>query len=156
MPRFVSQPAVSISTMRAHFVRKLGLLAGLLLLMSARTAYGQGRPAATTVAIAEARNETAAPGLSRHVHDAQRITGYLADALVLSTAQQLALQHCTVAERAALLLANSDTDARIAQANYLAAVRRVLANSQLRAYVLLRRQLEGTMLPIDGTELAVR
>jgi hypothetical protein len=142
--------------MRAHFVRKPGLLAGLLLLMSAMMACGQGRPAAKTVAIAEARNETAAPSLSRHVHDAQRITGYLADALVLSTAQQLALQHCTVAERAALLLANSDTDARIAQANYLAAVRRVLANSQLRAYVLLRRQLEGTMLPIDGTELAVR
>lgn len=142
--------------MRAYIVQKIGLVAGLLLLLSAPSAFGQGRPTAPTVAVAEARNETEVPGLSRHVHEAQRITGYLADALVLSTAQQLALQHCTVAERAALLLAASDTDARVAQAAYLAAVRRVLANSQLRAYVLLLRQLEGTTLPLDGTELAVR
>lgn len=108
------------------------------------------------VAGPEAQNETATPGLSRHVHDAQRITGYLADALRLSTAQQMALQHCTVAERADLLLANSEKDARDAQVRYLARVRRVLASSQLRSYVLLRQQLEGTLLPLDGLGLAAR
>ena len=90
------------------------------------------------------------------MHDVQRITCYLVDALRLSTAQQLALQHCTVAERSALLLATSDNDTQAAQAHYLASVRRVLASSQLRTYVQLRQQLEGTLLPLDGLGLAAR
>jgi hypothetical protein len=129
---------------------------GLLLAGAACPARAQlwaPHPAATG---AETRNETAAPSLSRHVHDVQRITGYLADALRLSTAQQMALQHCTVDERAALLLATSDNDKRDAQARYLASVRRVLASSQLRSYVLLRQQLEGTLLPLDGLGIAAR
>src|SRR6476469_2381009 len=104
-------------------------LLGLLLVCTARPAQAQrwGWAARPTAAIAEAQNETAVPSLSHHVHDVQRITGYLVDALRLSTAQQMALQHCTVAERSALLLATSDKDAQDAQAHYLASVRRVLA-----------------------------
>ena len=134
-------------------------VAGLLSLLLAFTTHPAqaqlwvAHPPSTT---AETQNETAAPSLSRHVHDVQRITGYLADALRLSTAQRLALQHCTVAERSALLLATSDQDARDAQTRYLASVRRLLASSQLRSYVLLRQQLEGTLLPLDGLDLAAR
>ncbi|MDQ2771356.1 MAG: hypothetical protein M3Y54_12765, partial [Bacteroidota bacterium] len=108
------------------------------------------------VAAVEAHNETAAPSFSRQVRDAQRITLFLADALCLTTAQQLALQQHTVAQHTALLLATSDSDIQAAQLNYLAAVRRVLAASQLEAYVALRQKLAGTTLPIDGLELAVR
>lgn len=135
------------------------LLACLLSLLSAGMAqpaqaqWWVAHPAPTAT---EAQNETAAPSLSRHVHDAQRITGYLVDALRLSTAQQMALQHCTVAERSALLLATSEQDARDAQTRYLASVRQVLASSQLCSYVLLRQQLEGTLLPLDGLGLAAR
>lgn len=132
-----------------------GLLA-LLLAGAFQPAKAQLWASHPKAAIAEAHNETAAPSLSRHVHDVQRITGYLVDALRLSTAQQIALQQCTVAERAELLLAASDTDAQAAQARYLATVRRVLVSSQLRTYVLLRQQLEGTLLPLDGLELAAR
>lgn len=128
----------------------------LFLACAARPAQAQLWATHPTAAVAETQNETAAPTLSRHVHDVQRITGYLVDALRLSTAQQMALQHCTVAERSALLLATSDKDAQDAQARYLASVRRVLASSQLRTYVLLRQQLEGTLLPLDGLGLAAR
>ena len=132
-----------------------GLLS-LLLAFTTHPAQAQLWVAHPPSTAAETQNETAAPSLSRHVHDVQRITGYLADALRLSTAQRLALQHCTVAERSALLLATSDQDARDAQTRYLASVRRVLASSQLRTYVLLRQQLEGTLLPLDGLGLATR
>lgn len=129
---------------------------GMLLAFATSPIHAQSRTARPTAAATEVRNETATPSLSRHVHDAQRITGYLVDALRLSTAQQLALQNCTVAERSALLLATSDKDARDAQARYLSSVRRVLASSQLRTYILLRQQLEGTLLPLDGLGLAAR
>ena len=128
----------------------------LLLAAAAQPARAQRWCTHPTAAAAEMRNETATPSLSRHVHDAQRITGYLVDALRLSTAQQLALQQCTVAERSDLLMANSEQDAQAAQTRYLASVRRLLASSQLRSYVLLRQQLEGTLLPLDGLGLAAR
>lgn len=131
-------------------------LLGLLLVFLGGPAHAQRWAARPAAALSEAQNETATPGLSRHVHDAQRITGYLTDALCLSTAQQLALQHSAVAERTALLLAVSDEEAQHAQARYLASVRRVLACSQLRTYVQLRQQLEGTLLPLDGLGLAAR
>ena len=131
-------------------------VAGLLLAGAARPAQAQRWASHPTAASTEAQNETATPSLSRHVHEAQRITGYLTDALRLSTAQQMALQHYAVAERAALLLATSDQDAQDAQARYLANVRRVLVSSQLRSYVLLRQQLEGTLLPLEGLGLASR
>lgn len=126
------------------------VVAGLLLASAGRPAQAQRWVAYRTATENEVQNETAAPSLSRHVHDVQRITGYLTDALRLSTAQQMAFQHCTIAERAALLLATSDKDAQDAQARYLARVRRVLASSQLRAYVLLRQQLDETLLPLEG------
>ena len=131
-------------------------LLGLLLTFAPSLAQAQLWPARPAAAIAEAQNEIAAPSLSRHVHDVERITDYLVDALRLSTAQQMALQHCTVAERSDLLLATCDKDAREAQMRYLASVRRVLASSQLRTYVLLRQQLEGTLLPLEGLGLAAR
>jgi hypothetical protein len=123
---------------------------------AASPARAQRRCARATVAETERRNETAVPSLSAHVHEVQRITDYLADALRLSTAQRIALQTCTVAERSDLLLANSETDTQAAQARYLANVRRVLTTSQLRSYLLLRQQLEGTLLPLDGLGLAAR
>lgn len=128
----------------------------LLLVCTNRPAQAQLWVAHPTTTTTETQNETATPSLSRHVHDVQRITGYLVDALRLSTAQQMALQHYTVAERSALLLAASEKDAQDAQARYLASVRRVLASSQLRTYELLRQQLEGTLLPLDGLGLAAR
>ena len=115
-----------------------------------------GHPVPPTAAAVEAHNETAAPSFSRHVRAAQRITSFLADALCLTTAQQLALQQHTVAEHTALLLATSEGDIQAAQLHYLTAVRRVLTASQLDAYVALRQKLAGTTLPIDGLELAVR
>ncbi|GAA4037636.1 hypothetical protein GCM10022409_23450 [Hymenobacter glaciei] len=125
-----------------------------LLAFAASPAQAQLWVSHPATAIDETQNETATPSLSRHVHDVQRITGYLADALRLSTAQQMALQQCTVAERSALLLATSEKDTQDAQTCYLASVRRVLASSQLRTYVLLRQRLEGTLLPLDGLGLA--
>lgn len=136
--------------------RAVAGLLSLLLAFATHPAQAQLWVAHPPSTAAETQNETAAPSLSRHVHDVQRITGYLADALRLSTAQRLALQHCTVAERSALLLATSDQDARDAQTRYLASVRRLLVSSQLRSYVLLRQQLEGTLLPLDGLDLAAR
>ena len=161
MPRIIT--LLLLRTQCANLVGR-GVAVGLLSLLLAGAVHpAQAHPAAAqrwpthpTAAAAEAQNETAAPSLSRHVHDAARITGYLADALSLSTAQQIALQHCTVAERSALLLATSEKDTRDAQACYLASVRRLLAPSQLRAYMLLRQQLEGTLLPLDGLDLAAR
>ena len=136
--------------------RSVACLLGLLLAFAANPARAQLWVSHPSAVVAKAQNETATPSLSRHVHDVQRITCYLVDALRLSTAQQLALQHCTVAERSALLLATSDNDTQAAQAHYLASVRRVLASSQLRTYVQLRQQLEGTLLPLDGLGLAAR
>ncbi|MCI1188216.1 hypothetical protein MON38_12370 [Hymenobacter sp. DH14] len=156
MPSTTLQPLACAQPVTSAIRWALAGLLGLLLALSAGPARAQRWATHPTATAAETQNETAAPSLSRHVHDVQRITGYLADALRLSTAQQMALQHCTVDERAALLLATSDKDARDAQARYLASVRRVLASSQLRSYVLLRQQLEGTLLPLDGLGLAIR
>ena len=132
------------------------LLLSLLLILSTLSGYGHGRPKPRKWAAAEARNETGAPSFSRHVRDARRISAFLADALLLTTAQRVAVERCTVAERTALVLAATDEDARLAQDNYLAAVRRVLALNQLCLYNALCIQLQGTALPVDGTELAVR
>lgn len=116
------------------------------------------RTKAVTAAAAEARNETAAPGFSRHVRDARRVTTFLADALLLTTAQRHAVARYTVAQRQALALAATDADAVQAQYEYLMALRQVLGLHQLRAYTMLCQQLAGTMLPLNGTEgeLAVR
>jgi hypothetical protein len=115
-------------------------------------------PRAKTIRLAEAeaRNETAAPSFSRHVRDAQLITTFLADALLLTTAQRHAVARCTVAERQALVLAATEADVAEAQYNYLMALRQVLALSQMSAYTTLSQRLVGTLLPVDGTELAVR
>ena len=155
MPSTIRPLAPVRRTALTNFRLVLSLLI-LLLACATGSVHAQLWVAHPATPAAEAQNETAAPSLSRHVHDAQRITGYLADVLRLSTAQQMALQHCTVAERSALLLAASEKDAQDAQARYLASVRRVLATSQLRAYVLLRQQLEGTLLPLEGLGLAAR
>lgn len=130
----------------------------LLLAFGATAAWAkpQPKPRLRTAAQTEACNETVAPGFSGQVREARRITSFLLDALVLSNAQLRALEACTVAERAALALAVTDADVAQAQQQYLLSVRRVLARSQLHSYVALRQQLAGTMLPLDGTELAVR
>lgn len=131
----------------------------VLLLAIGATAAGakpRPKPRLRTAAQTEACNETVAPGFSGQVREARRITNFLLDALVLSTAQLRALEACTVAERAALALAVTDADVAQAQQQYLLNVRRVLARSQLHSYVALRQQLAGTMLPLDGIELAVR
>ena len=63
-------------------------LIGLFLLVSGLGAQATGRPRPPKTAATEARNETAAPSLSRHMRDALRITHVLNDALLLSTAQR--------------------------------------------------------------------
>lgn len=131
-------------------------LIGLLLLLAITGAQAGGRPKPLKIAAVEARNETAAPSLSRHMRDARRITAFLDDALLLSTAQRHAVARCTVAERRALVLAVTEADFALAQTQYFKALHRVLALSQLNAYVDLCQQLAGTTLPLDGTELAAR
>ena len=127
-----------------------------MMLVSGLGAQAAGRPKPLKMAATEARNETAAPSLSRHVHDAQRIAGVLDDALLLSTAQRYAVARHTVAERRALVLAVTGTDFALAQAQYLSALYKVLALSQLNAYMALCQQLAETALPLDGTELLAR
>lgn len=75
---------------------------------------------------------------------------------MLSHAQLQVLDACTVAERAALALAVTEADMAQARAQYQEAMLGLLSVSQLRSYVTLRQQLTGTMLPLDGTELALR
>ena len=131
-------------------------LLALMMLGSGLGAQAAGRPKPLKMAATEARNETAAPSLSRHVRDAQRITGVLDDALLLSTAQRHAVARHTVAERRALVLAATGADFALAQAQYRSALYKVLALSQLNAYTALCQQLAGTALPLDGTELLAR
>ena len=128
----------------------------VVLVFAVTKSWAQSHPESPTTAETEARNETVAPSFSGQVREARRITSFLLDALVLSNAQLHALQACTVAERAALALALTDADKVQAKWQYQLAVRRVLAPSQLRIYTMLYQQLAGTMLPLDGTELAVR
>ena len=128
----------------------------LLMLVSGLGAQAAGRPKPLKMSATEARNETAAPSLSRHVRDAQRIADVLDDALLLSTAQRYAVARHTVAERRALVLAATGADFALAQAQYRSALYKVLALSQLNAYTALCQQLAGTALPLDGTELLVR
>ncbi|MDB5235605.1 MAG: hypothetical protein JWR44_2598 [Hymenobacter sp.] len=132
------------------------LLLTLVLVFGASGAQAAARPKALTAAKSEARNETAAPSFSGQVHEARRITYFLVDALVLNNAQSHAVQAYTLAEHAALALAISDADATQAQREYLLAVHRVLSASQHKIYSVLCEQLAGTMLPLDGRELAVR
>ena len=130
-------------------------LIGIFLLIGGLGAPVAGRPRPLKTAATEARNETAAPSLSRHMRDAQRITCFLDDALLLSTAQRHTVARHTAAERRALVLAVTDADFARAQAQYLSALHKVLALSQLNDYVALCQRLAGTTLPLDGTELAV-
>ncbi len=116
-------------------------------------AQAQERPRYPTTAQAEAHNEAAAPSFSSQLHQAHRVANYLGDVLQLNYAQWHALTAYTAAERVALALAATPEDAQAAQRQYLLAVRRVLAASQMEAYVALRQQLAGTLLPLDGAEL---
>ena len=136
-------------------IRNLLVLVVVLIFVGTKS-RAQSYPESPTTAETEARNETEAPSLSGQVREARRITSFLLDALVLSNVQLQALQACTIAEHAALALALTDADKVQAKWQYQLAVRRVLAPSQLRIYTMLYQQLVGTMLPLDGTELAVR
>ena len=131
-------------------------LLAVLLIFGGLETWAKPRPKPRTAAETEARNETGAPGLPGQVRQARRVTAFLLDALLLSQAQLQALDACTVAERAALALAVTEADVAQARAQYQGAVLNLLSVSQLRSYVALRQQLAGTMLPLDGTELAVR
>lgn len=134
-------------------------LALILALGAAGTLSSPARPRPAhplTMAAVEGRNETAAPGFSGQVRAARCTADFLADALLLSYAQRLAVEASTVAERQALALAATPDDLALAQQQYLQAVRQVLAVSQLNAYAALRQQRAGTLQPLDGTELAVR
>ena len=131
-------------------------LLAVLLIFGGSETWAKPRPKPCTIAETEARNETGAPGLSGQVRQARRVTAFLLDALVLSHAQLRGLDACTVAERAALALAVTDADVVQARAQYRLAVLRLLSVSQLQSYVALRQQLTGTMLPLDGTGLALR
>ena len=109
-----------------------------------------------TASQSEARNESATPGFSKQIHDAQRITLFLSDALMLSNAQQHALQAYTVAHYQDLLLAATAENLVHARREYQESVGRVLAVSQFGTYVVLRQQLNGTAYALDGLELAAR
>lgn len=127
-----------------------------LLLAGGTGARAGGRPRPLKTAATEARNETAAPSLSRHMRDARRITLFLDDILLLTTAQRYAVARCTLAERRALVLSVTDADFAQAQARYLRALRKALSLSQLSAYRALCQELAGSTMPLDGAELAAR
>ena len=130
----------------------------LLFLLLARVGAAQASHGTKplTAAQQEARNEAAAPSFSAQVHESERITAFLADALMLNNLQQHAVQAYTLAEHKALLLAATSTDMVQAQQEYHAAIQRLLAASQLESYAVLCRRHTGTMLPLDAVELAVR
>lgn len=132
------------------------LFALFFLALGLSTSQAKGRPKPMTTAQAEARNEAAAPSFSGRIRDAHRVTNYLGDALQLDYAQWHALTACTVMERETLALALTHADTLSAERQYLELVRRALATSQMETYVLLRQQLAGTLLPLDGTEVALR
>lgn len=131
------------------------LLALLLLVSGVSMAQGPARPKRLSAAALEARNEIPAPSFSGQVREAQRIAYFLTDALLLSYAQSHAVASSTATEREALALAVTATDTVQVQQQYRRAVRRVLTTRQLQAYVVLCRQLAGTVLPLDGAELAI-
>ena len=132
------------------------LLIVSLLLAGGTGARAGGRPKPPKMANTEARNESAAPSLSRHMRDARRITLFLDDVLLLSTAQRYAVARCTLAERRALVLSVTDADFAQAQARYLRALHKALSLSQLNDYRALCQELAGSTMPLDGAELAVR
>ena len=106
--------------------------------------------------VAEARNETATPSFAGPLRESNRLASLLSDALFLSRAQQRAVRACLLAEREAQAQAVTPADAAQAHQRCLAAVRQVLAPSQLYAYHALSQQLAGTTLPLDGAEVALR
>lgn len=134
------------------------LLTALLLTSAGSFAHAHNAPKKQTTAQAEACNETATPSFSLQHHAAQRVTTFLADALLLSAMQQQAVLAATSTLRQAQALAATADRATQAEQEYLLAVRRVLARSQLQTYAVLVQQCSGTMHPLlpDGPELAVR
>lgn len=129
----------------------------MLLIVSALSgAQAKRHPKVLTTADTEARNEISTPSFTGQVHEAHRVAEFLVDALVLNNAQKHAVEAYTIAHRQALALAVNTNDVEKAQQEYLLAVRRVLATSQLTSYAVLRQQLNGTMLSLDGTEFASR
>lgn len=123
------------------------------LAFTAQAAHG---PKPLTIAQSEARNEAAAPSFSAQMHESERITSFLADALMLNNLQQHAVHSYTLAKHKALLLAVTAADITQAQDEYHAAIQRVLATSQLVSYATLCRRQNGTMLPLDAIEIASR
>jgi hypothetical protein len=129
------------------------LLPFVALAFAAQAGHG---PKPLTIAQNESRNEAAAPSFSAQIHESERITSFLTDALMLSNLQQHAVQSFTLAKHKALLLAVSATDVAQAQQEYHAAIQKVLATSQLVSCATLCRRQNGTMLPLDGVEIAAR
>ncbi|MBF9235853.1 hypothetical protein I2I05_00445 [Hymenobacter sp. BT683] len=132
------------------------LLLAMVMISGASTGQARPRPRAVSVAAADARGEKATPSFAVQVREAHRISGYLTDALVLTSAQMHAVEDCTIAECEALALAVTPADAAQARQQYLLALGRTLAPSQLDAYVAIREQLAGTLMPLDGMGLASR
>lgn len=130
----------------------------LVLMLAGGVFSAQARHGATprTIAQIEAQNEIAAPTFSVQAHESARISGFLADALLLNNAQQHAVQAYTFARHKALLLAATPADVARAQHEYQAAVRRVLATSQFATYAALCQRLNGTTFSLDAVELAAR
>lgn len=136
------------------WIRTFGMI--LMGCVGVTTARAAGHPKPRTTAQTEARTETAVPSFSEQLYEARRVSSFLVDALVLSNAQQHAVQACTAAKFQALALAVTAADTAEAQQQYRQAVRRILAPSQRDAYAVLCQHLTDTLLPLDGCELALR
>ncbi|MDB5266979.1 MAG: hypothetical protein JWP58_19 [Hymenobacter sp.] len=124
--------------------------------MSIAGAHAAGHPKPLTTAQAEARNEKAAPAFSGQLYEARRVSNFLADALVLTNAQQHAVQAYTVAKFEALSLAVIAADTAEALQQYRQAVRRMLAPSQRDTYAVLCQHQTDTLLPLDSSVLVLR
>ena len=120
------------------------------------TVRAASHPRPRTTAQTEARTETAVPSFSGQLYEARRVSRFLADALMLSNAQQHAAQAYTAAKFRTLALAVTAADTAEAQQQYRQAMRRMLAPSQRSAYAMLCQHLTDTLLPLDGCELALR
>ncbi|WP_035565049.1 hypothetical protein [Hymenobacter sp. IS2118] len=67
----------------------------LAMVLGTSTLQARPRPRPISEAATEVRGEKATPGFAVQVREAQRISGYLTDMLVLSSAQGHAVEACT-------------------------------------------------------------
>jgi len=132
---------------------KISLLSVVLLIAGASAAHAGSGPKVPTTGATEARNETAAPGYSRQVREARRISTYLADALQLNNSQLCIIQGLILAEQQALTMAVTPTDISQARQHFLLKVRRTLTFNQMTSYTAFCQDDHNEIQPLGSPQL---